>query len=166
MDCQLITAINAAAFLGLPTLSPYFNRDAYRDWMNYTRTSYKYHEDDIHLGRFAKFLEFLRLKAVPVNGDLGEIRKQLKLGYPVELMLKFSEHQNEGSHSTLVVDLDHDKVRCANLFDCRDGWTSWVRLWEMMAHYANAYTNGKPVAYSYRPTGMVLTSVKRRRRRS
>ncbi len=149
-DCQLITAINAAIFLGLPTLSPFLDADTYKMWAKYTKTVYPLNSIDER--RIARMHRYLRLRTIDVPVSLPKIRQQLNLGYPIELSLQLEE-DDECSHSALIVDIAQKKVRATNLVDTENGWIEWPSIREYAMWYAEKHTDRKIIGRVYKPIG-------------
>ncbi len=149
-DCQLVTATNAAIFLGLPTLSPHLDCKAYKAWVRYTGTL---KDGTINEDRIAQMHRHLRIRAVRVPCTLPRIKQELARGYPVELSLQW-EDAYDTSHSVLVVDVKGNKIQATNSCHGADGWEAWSAVFARAKTYGtNCCHDGKPLARSFRPIG-------------
>lgn len=146
-DCQLVTAMNAAIFLGLPTLSPHFDCKGYEAWVRYTKSL---SDDTIDEDRIARLHRHLRIKPITVPCTIARIRQELKKGYPVEVSVQWG--MQDSSHSILVVETDRGRVRVTNSSENVDGWLYWSRVSSLARIYGKNHNNGIPLARSFRPT--------------
>jgi hypothetical protein len=98
MECQLVTAINAAIYLGEPGIdqnSPEYERLV--DLVKARCGSAISNE---------KAIEYLRLDSELISPKFDVLRKTLDEGYPVEIGVFTEKH---GNHSVLVVDYAEGK---------------------------------------------------------
>lgn len=118
-ECQLVTIINAAIFLGESPIDP--------DSEEYERLV------DVVKARIGaaitidKAIEYLRLNYDYIPKNLRYLKKYLRNGYPVEIGV---QHHKTGFHSCLVVDERNNYLKVANFrhVTSKHGWIHWNTL--------------------------------------
>lgn len=122
-ECQVVTAINAAVFLGFSPVDP--NSSEYERLVDlaFARNGAAIRVDKVH--------EYLKICHDPIEPTWENIAKAINQGHPVEVSVW---HTETGFHSVLVVDTEckatrkYLKVLNFKCITTADGWVSWKRF--------------------------------------
>ncbi len=124
-ECQLVSVINAAIYLGEPPVDPL--SEEYERLVDLVGAR---HGAAINVRGAVSYLRLVIHEIEPIT--MQSIRGKVLSGDPVSVSIW---HRDVGLHSVLLTDPDETTVRAWNLGvkECRKGRVRWKRLRELMA---------------------------------
>jgi len=127
-ECQLVSAINAAVYLGEPLVDP--SSEEYERLVDLVGAR---HGSALHIRDAVRYLRLVRYELKPIS--LNNLQAKTLSGHPVSVN---TWHRDVGFHSVLLTDPDETTVRAWNIGikKYRKGRVGWKRLCELIAAVA------------------------------